>query len=169
MVGKMSTTFFWKQKQITQNFNNQQLIDVGLNLSDYKFLQEHKGKYEKRLLFLELLGIRPGPTKHLSFLILILCDTKIDLINVGHWPIFHCPVLLLHILKIVSCMNIILWDNESVWCDDWPYNRYRSQWPLIFHGQVIWVSLILCTQKNSFIASSKAQYRQAMFCNSCHL
>ena len=32
MAGKM---FFWKQKQITQNFNNQQLIDVGLNLSDY--------------------------------------------------------------------------------------------------------------------------------------
>ena len=31
--------------QITQNFNNQQLIDVGLNLSDYKFGQEHKGKY----------------------------------------------------------------------------------------------------------------------------
>ena len=39
--------FFWKQKQITQNFNNQQLIDVGLNLSDYNFRQEHKGKYEK--------------------------------------------------------------------------------------------------------------------------
>ena len=43
--------FFWKQKQITQNFNNQLLIDVGFNLFDYKFRQEHKGKYEKRLLF----------------------------------------------------------------------------------------------------------------------
>ena len=51
LAGKMYTTFFWKQKQITQNFNNQQLIDVGLNLSDYKFGQEHKRKYEKRLLF----------------------------------------------------------------------------------------------------------------------
>ena len=30
---------------------NQQLIDVVLNLSDYKFGQEHKRRYEKRLLF----------------------------------------------------------------------------------------------------------------------
>ena len=30
---------------------HQQLKDVGLNLSDYKFGQEHKRKYEKRLLF----------------------------------------------------------------------------------------------------------------------
>ena len=36
-----------QQKQITQNFNNQQLIDFGLNLSDYKFREEHKGKYKK--------------------------------------------------------------------------------------------------------------------------
>ena len=44
--------FFRKQKQNTQNFKNQQLIDVGLNLSDYKFRQENKEKYEKkRLLF----------------------------------------------------------------------------------------------------------------------
>ena len=21
-------------------------------------------------------------------------------------------------------MNVILWDNESVWCNDWPYNKY---------------------------------------------
>ena len=46
----MSTMFFRKQKQTTQNLKNQQLIDVGLNLSDYKFRQEHQEKYEKRLL-----------------------------------------------------------------------------------------------------------------------
>ena len=36
--------------QITQNFNKQQLIDVGLNLSDYKFRQEHK-VWKKTSLF----------------------------------------------------------------------------------------------------------------------
>ena len=51
MAGKCKQRFFWKQKQITQNFNNQQLIDVGLNLSDYKLGQEHKGKYEKNFSF----------------------------------------------------------------------------------------------------------------------
>ena len=39
---------FQKKKQITQNFKNQQLIDVGLNLSDYKFRQEPQEKYEKK-------------------------------------------------------------------------------------------------------------------------
>ena len=34
------------------------------------------------------------------------------------------------------CMNIILWDYESVWNDIWPQNKCRSLWP-IFHGLVI--------------------------------
>ena len=33
-------------------------------------------------------------------------------------------------------MNVILWDSESVWFNDWPYNKRRLQWP-IFHGPVI--------------------------------
>ena len=30
------------------------------------------------------------------------------------WPLFHGPVILPYILKIVSCINIIRWDYESV-------------------------------------------------------
>ena len=52
------------------------------------------------------------------------------------WPVFHGPVILPYILKTIWCMNIILWDYESVWPDMWPQNRYRSLWP-IFHCPVI--------------------------------
>ena len=46
--------------------------------------------------------------------ILVLCDTTIDIIiNVGHLPIFHGPVILPYILKVI-CMNIIICDYESV-------------------------------------------------------
>ena len=31
------------------------------------------------------------------------------------WPIFYGPVILSYILKVIWWMNIILWDNESVW------------------------------------------------------
>ena len=59
------------------------------------------------------------------------------------WPIFHGPVILPYILKTVWCMNIILWDYESVWHNIWPQNKCRSLWP-IFHGPVI-LSYILKT------------------------
>ena len=36
------------------------------------------------------------------------------------WPIFPSPVILPYILKTIWCMNIILWDYESVWPDVWP-------------------------------------------------
>ena len=53
-----------------------------------------------------------------SFGIMSQCDTKIVcLINIGHSDLyFFEPVLLLHtcILKIVSWMNVILWDIKSV-------------------------------------------------------
>ena len=52
------------------------------------------------------------------------------------WPIFHGPVILSYILKTIWCMNIIIWDYESVWPKVWPQNKYRSLWP-IFHGPVI--------------------------------
>ena len=64
-------------------------------------------------------------------------DPTFDLkINVGHWPIFHGPMILPYILKTIWCMNIIIWDYESVWPKVWPQNKYRSLWP-IFHGPVI--------------------------------
>ena len=40
------------------------------------------------------------------------------------------------ILKRDSWMNVILWDSESVGCNDWLYNKCSSQW-LIFCGPVI--------------------------------
>ena len=52
------------------------------------------------------------------------------------WPVFHGPVILPYILKTIWCMNIILWDCESVWHNIWPQNKCRSLWP-IFHGPVI--------------------------------
>ena len=51
-------------------------------------------------------------------------------------PVFHGPVILPYILKTIWCMNIILWDYESVLPDMWPQNKCRSLWP-IFHGPVI--------------------------------
>ena len=66
-----------------------------------------------------------------------LYDSMFDLkINVGHWPIFHGPVILPYILNTIWCMNILIWDYESVWPDIWPQNKCRSLWH-IFHGPVI--------------------------------
>ena len=65
-------------------------------------------------------------------------DPKFDLkINIASlWPIFHGPVILHYILKIIWCMNIIHWAFGSVWPDIWPQNKCRSMWPT-FHGPVI--------------------------------
>ena len=65
-------------------------------------------------------------------------DPTFDLkTNVGSlWPIFHGPVIWPYILKVIWCMNILIWDYESVWPDVWPQNKSRSLWP-IFHGPVI--------------------------------
>ena len=74
------------------------------------------------------------------------------------WPIFHgpvilpytciletvwytcmniiLPVILPYILKTIWCMNIILWDSESVWINIWPQMYCGSLWP-VFHSQVI--------------------------------
>ena len=41
-----------------------------------------------------------------------------------------------YILKTIWCMDIILWDYESVWHDIWRQNKCKSIWPL-FHGRVI--------------------------------
>ena len=58
-------------------------------------------------------------------------------IYVGQWPVFHSPVILLHILKTTylmdECHN---WDNGLVWYKDWPHRIYVDHWP-IFHDPVI--------------------------------
>ena len=51
------------------------------------------------------------------------------------WPILHCSLILPFILKTICCMDIILWDFESVW-NIWPQNKCRSLWP-VFHIPVI--------------------------------
>ena len=65
-------------------------------------------------------------------------DLTFDLkIIVGHCDLyFLVQWFLCYILKIVWCMNIIIWDYESVWPDIWPQNNCRSLWP-IFYGPVI--------------------------------
>ena len=65
-------------------------------------------------------------------------DPMFDLkINVGHYDLYLLVQWCLpYILKIIWCMNTMLWDCESVWPDVWPQNIYRSLWP-IFHGPVI--------------------------------
>ena len=70
-----------------------------------------------------------------------LYEVCLETMTCGSWsdslsPIFHGPVILRYILKTAWCMNIILWDYESVWPDIWPTNKCRSLWP-IYHGPVI--------------------------------
>ena len=49
---------------------------------------------------------------------------------------FHGPVIWPFILKVIWCMNILIWGYDSVWLDVWPQNKCRSLWP-IFHCPVI--------------------------------
>ena len=58
-------------------------------------------------------------------------------INVGHCDLnFMVQWFGLISWEVIWCMNILIWDYESVWPDVWPQNKYRSLWP-IFHGPVI--------------------------------
>ena len=45
-------------------------------------------------------------------------------------------MILPNILKTIWCMNIILWDYESVWHNIWPQIKCRSLWPT-FNGALI--------------------------------
>ena len=74
------------------------------------------------------------------------CDIDLKVIKWrSAWPLFHAAVILPYslkgflglvilpyIYKIISCINCILSDYESVW----PQNKCRSQWPT-FHGPLI--------------------------------
>ena len=69
----------------------------------------------------------------------IMCqyDPAFDLkINVSHCDLYFMVHWFCLIPWRLWCMNIILWDYESVWPDIWPQNKCRSLWP-IFHGPVI--------------------------------
>ena len=54
-------------------------------------------------------------------------------INRSLRPKFHGSVILPYILNTISCVNMTVCDNGSVWPDVWPQNKDRSLWP-IFHG-----------------------------------
>ena len=68
-------------------------------------------------------------------------DQMFDLkINVGHCDLYSMVQWFCLISwRLIWCMNIIIWDYESVWPkvwpDVWPQNKCRSMWP-IFHGPV---------------------------------
>ena len=72
------------------------------------------------------------------------------------WPIFHGPVILPYTLKTIWCMNIIIWDSESVWSDVWPQNKRKSLWP-IFHGPVILPYILKTIWCMNIIISSPEQ------------
>ena len=52
------------------------------------------------------------------------------------WPIFHGSVILPYIFKAIWGINMIPWNNESVWLDALPQNKTMSLCP-VFHGSVI--------------------------------
>ena len=81
------------------------------------------------------------------------------------WPIFRGPLILCYILETIWCMNIIIWDYESVWPDVGPQNNCRSLWR-IFHGPVIlpyilktiWcIYIILCSTVTADILTKVLQ------------
>ena len=64
-------------------------------------------------------------------------DPTFDLkIIVGHCDLYFMVHWFCYILETIFCMNIIIWDYESVWPDVWPKNNCWSLWP-IFRGPVI--------------------------------
>ena len=80
-------------------------------------------------------------------------DQMFDLkINVGHCDLYSMVQWFCLISwRLIWCMNIIIWDYESVWPKVLPQNKYRSLWP-IFYGPVIllhilktfwWMNIIL--------------------------
>ena len=59
------------------------------------------------------------------------------------WRIFHGPEILPYILKTIWCMNMILWDYESVWPDVWPQNKcFMVQWFCLLSWKLfdVWTS-----------------------------
>ena len=110
-------------------------------------------------------------------------------INVGHWPLFHGPVILPYILTTIQQLNIILWDYELVWPDVWSQNIFKSLWPKfhgpvilpdilktirsqwpIFHGLVIFLLSIFCSEKHfSFIGKEFRQVKLSCDSSYSHL
>ena len=65
-------------------------------------------------------------------------DQRFDLkITAGHCDLIcYGPVILRYVLKTIWCMNIIIWDYESVSPDVWPQSKCKSLRPIL-HGPVI--------------------------------
>ena len=82
------------------------------------------------------------------------------------WHVFLGPVILPCILKTIWCMNIIIWDYESVWPDVWPKNKCKSLYFMV---------VILCyILKTFYVWTSQlgimGQYYQTfdLKINACH-
>ena len=51
-------------------------------------------------------------------------------IHVGHWPLFHGPMILLSIFKIIWWMKILLGIMDKCETKIWLHKMYLGQWPI---------------------------------------
>ena len=89
-------------------------------------------------------------------------------INVGHCDLYFMVQWLCIIpWRRISCMDIIIWDYESVWADASPQNKCRTR-SHIFHGPVIlWCILKIFDVWTSSLGIM-GQYDQIFKINVCH-
>ena len=64
-------------------------------------------------------------------------DSKNDhIVNVGRGDLYFTVQWLCFVSWRLWCLNLILWDNKSVWRNIWPHCKCRS-WRPIFYGSVV--------------------------------
>ena len=80
------------------------------------------------------------------YFVISQCDATFDLKN---------PVILPYILSSIWRMNVILLDNESVWCDLWPQNTFVTvtyiSWSsdlLYFMKTIGWLNIMFWDRKS---------------------
>ena len=118
------TSYFWSMNQYDPTVD----LKINVGCCDLYFMVQRLCLIPWRLfhVWTSLFGImnQYDPTHDLK-------------INVGHRDL-HFMVQWFYVLslKTISCMNIIIWDYESVWPNAWPQSKCRSPWP-IFHGPII--------------------------------
>ena len=132
---KKSTTYFW-----LNNFFSNLAIMYGLYSLDISFLywpllcRGYLISIAYCLFFFHLLQKQLKQIVGQTWLILVTLTCRSW--SEGQHDLYFTVQEFCHILKTIWCLNIIVWDNESVWHDIWPQNKCRSLWP-ICHGTVI--------------------------------
>ena len=94
------------------------------------------------------------------------CDATFDFkINVGNTDLYFTVNWFCHILKTIWWMNILIWDNESVWPDLWPQNvgqhnmHFRTQWPCPISRTIFdWWTLHFATITPGYIVRGNQNY-----------